>query len=362
MTVSTNVRRLTETYVERGATVEALCKLFNASETTIRSRLRSWGLKAQRKQASRRAPETASRNAALCSSFLEGKSMTEVGEEFGITRERVRQILNENGIGERFLWSAARQETALSEAQRLFVAGKQWTEIAPLVGMSVCALRRSVAVTPEMRKSRRITQFWQLVDITADPERCWLWNDKQQVQGYGRYRWQGKTRGSHVVAYMMSNNIEQLDGWVLHTCDNNLCCNPKHLYEGTPQDNVRDRDRAGRAAHQRPGGIVQFFLTPEDVETIRSLLADGVSQDKVAEICECSVSCVSHIATGKTWVDPKGIRAIPTPVLKQIYYDLIEGRRTRLSVIQSFGLRACTVNDIKNGRHWRVQRFLDESA
>ncbi len=40
------------------------------------------------------------RNAAIVARYLEGKTLEQVGQEYGITRERVRQILIQQGVSE----------------------------------------------------------------------------------------------------------------------------------------------------------------------------------------------------------------------------------------------------------------------
>jgi hypothetical protein len=35
----------------------------------------------------------------------------------------------------------------------------------------------------------------------------------------------------------------------LHTCDNRACCNPDHLYAGTPNQNTYDRLNRKRSPH-----------------------------------------------------------------------------------------------------------------
>jgi len=56
--------------------------------------------------------------------------------------------------------------------------------------------------------------------------------------------------------------------FVCHRCDNPPCCNPRHLFLGTPADNCLDRDRKQRQA--RGGKIGWGRLTEEDVIAIRS--------------------------------------------------------------------------------------------
>lgn len=60
--------------------------------------------------------------------------------------------------------------------------------------------------------------------------------------------------GKRVPVYRISYQIckgEIPDGlYVCHQCDNPKCCNPMHLWLGTPQQNSQDRAEKGRVPEQ----------------------------------------------------------------------------------------------------------------
>lgn len=57
--------------------------------------------------------------------------------------------------------------------------------------------------------------------------------------------------GTHVAAWEATHGPVPKGLWVLHHCDNPICCNPGHLFLGTAADNTQDSWRKGRHAFQR---------------------------------------------------------------------------------------------------------------
>ena len=75
---------------------------------------------------------------------------------------------------------------------------------------------------------------------------CWNWTGSMRGF-YGSACFFGKMVAVHRISAHLYLGLP-LDSplHVLHRCDNPLCFNPKHLYIGTHQDNMRDRDSKGR--------------------------------------------------------------------------------------------------------------------
>ena len=92
----------------------------------------------------------------------------------------------------------------------------------------------------EMDKAR----FWSKV---VDTGYCWEWQARKTVDGYGVFRLPKSTILSHRVAYQIINGVIDPTLQVLHKCDNPCCVCPDHLFTGTHADNMKDKQRKGRA-------------------------------------------------------------------------------------------------------------------
>lgn len=96
-------------------------------------------------------------------------------------------------------------------------------------------------------------RFWKFVRKNKDE--CWDWIGGKTSAGYGCFgvvsdsgkwkMWQAH-RYSHLLHHGYESKIH-----ICHHCDNRLCVNPDHLFEGTDKDNVWDCIKKGRF---KPGG------------------------------------------------------------------------------------------------------------
>ncbi len=94
-----------------------------------------------------------------------------------------------------------------------------------------------------------------LVNINADTQ-CWIWQSslkgKDKLLQYGhlivgsRINKTRKSISAHRYAYQVFVGEIPTDKWVLHRCDNPKCINPDHLFLGTRQDNIDDRESKHR--------------------------------------------------------------------------------------------------------------------
>jgi|SRR5210317_980067 hypothetical protein len=93
--------------------------------------------------------------------------------------------------------------------------------------------------------------FWQLVNnihIRKEKPRCWEYKPHKTTQyipvkTYDSIFFKSNSTFLHRMMYAVYHN-EPLtpDDVIMHTCDNRICINPKHLKKGTIQTNNKDRD------------------------------------------------------------------------------------------------------------------------
>lgn len=149
-------------------------------------------------------------------------------------------------------------------------------------------------------------RFWSKVDVRGDDE-CWHWKaaPRRKDQGYGAFWMDGRHHPSSKVAWLLTNG-DVPDGMeVCHQCDNPPCCNPKHLFLGTRQENNDDKVSKSRHAYGARNGNAR--LTPEQVQFIRShkppgvkRLANGIT-GALAEQFGVTKQYISEILGNKSW-------------------------------------------------------------
>lgn len=139
----------------------------------------------------------------------ERKSCKEIGELLGITGARVQQICKKKKI----------EKASLPQKPSYF----------------------------EKRKKYLLDNYTE-----NQTTGCWEWTRFKGVTGYGMMSFLGKRAYAHRVAYSLlkdhSLNVflegrnTETTTHVCHTCDNPSCINPEHLWLGTMEENIEDRD------------------------------------------------------------------------------------------------------------------------
>lgn len=98
------------------------------------------------------------------------------------------------------------------------------------------------------KQARQKTDVFQFVDMKGDDE-CWPWKSTLNKSDNRPYFSYGKTkRLAYAVTLELFSGEEANGRYVLHQCDNKVCCNPHHLKWGTHQENMdemKDRERHG---------------------------------------------------------------------------------------------------------------------
>jgi len=97
-----------------------------------------------------------------------------------------------------------------------------------------------------------VADFWPKVEIRSGND-CWHWKGARNTDGYGNLRRNKKSCKAHRIAWEITNGPVPNGFYVLHKCDNPLCCNPNHLFLGTQKENVDDMTAKGRGWWQKTG-------------------------------------------------------------------------------------------------------------
>lgn len=134
-----------------------------------------------------------------------------------------------------------------------------------------------------------LERFWSKVLVKAEDD-CWPWLASTINKGYG----QMQTGRTVVLSHRLSFELQGCPieaSTILHTCDNRLCCNPKHLKEGSAQDNTADMDIKGR------GWWSNFYDRIDKAAIIEEYEAGGISQRQLAKKYGVSQTAIYKIVS-----------------------------------------------------------------
>ena len=127
-------------------------------------------------------------------------------------------------------------------------------------------------------------RFWDKVDKSGD---CWMWTASVRGHGYGAFFYKGKVQRANRVSWELENGPIPSGMVIMHTCDNPLCVNPRHLSAGTQKENVQDSISKGRC--HRLKGIGRF-----DRKEIRDYISQGCKRRDIAAFLGCTTMTVGN--------------------------------------------------------------------
>lgn len=148
---------------------------------------------------------------------------------------------------------------------------------------------------------KEIERFLSRVDKKSESE-CWIWAGRTNPDGYGQFDCRNSTVPSHRYMWSMLNGEIPQGMVICHRCDNPKCVNPSHLFLGTVQDNVRDRDMKGRQADHAGTKNGRAVLDENGAIKVKELRKSGLTYKDISTEMGVSVGCVSHILNGRHWV------------------------------------------------------------
>lgn len=186
--------------------------------------------------------------------------------------------------------------------------------------------------------ARRLTneqRFWSRVNVRS-PKECWPWQGGKFDDGYGSFslgrgspkKTKSRSQRAHRYALEIKLGRSISEGMLsCHTCDNPICVNPAHLYEGTPRTNMHDAQSRNRLHKGERVGTDRRKLTEKQVVEMRELRHIGASLRDLVDIYDVGLSTVGRIVSGEGW------RHAPGPIThrRARFGDriIVNGKRVR---------------------------------
>lgn len=110
-------------------------------------------------------------------------------------------------------------------------------------------------------------------NVRPGEDGCQLWKGQASRRGTFHLGARGSI-ATNRVAWEIAHGSIPTGLWVLHTCGNVGCVNPKHLYLGTPRDDAKNREYRSARRGPKRGRPTTVRFWPEDEAWIRAQAAE----------------------------------------------------------------------------------------
>lgn len=233
-----------------------------------------------------------------------------------------------------------------------------------------------------------LTRFFAKIQVCLHGEACqlccWLWQGARKATGYGSFRIgrdvatrKDIVKPAHRFAWEIHHKTSLPSHiFVCHACDCPPCCQPAHLWSGTPKDNSQDAQQKGRMAFGERNG---WRLHPESYKHgeehhLAKLTTEAVvdivasrgqeSQTSIAARHGVSPSLIGQIYQGKAWKHfPRELfpasasRGESHALSKLTAADIarifaLRGTCSQRALAQQFGVSEGTISHLFHGKHW----------
>lgn len=161
-----------------------------------------------------------------------------------------------------------------------------------------------------MTKKSTPEDFWaRVVGNRSQRNGCWNWAGATNSTGYGTVKYQGNAVTAHRLAAFLTGLVRDMAaprdkrsiGFILHSCDNRLCCNPSHMRVGTYAENQLEAYARRRRKAYRGETHANAKQTRKSVALIKDLSVHGISQEDIAALLGVSQSSISKIIRGESY-------------------------------------------------------------
>lgn len=183
---------------------------------------------------------------------------------------------------------------------------------------------------------------------------CWVWTGPVDAEGYGKFKLKRKVFRAHRISWRIHYGRPPEKLFVCHRCDVRNCVNPRHLFLGTPADNMFDALKKNR---------LKTKLTVSTAREALERFAQGETQASLAKAYGVSRVCIRELTSRESWKHLNIPRHYPKEAVssssKLCPEAVLEIRRSReknelsyRQLSEIYGVSRWTIKDVALRKTW----------